>query len=82
MDCLNVLFENEAIQNYVAEKEEDILAGANAFHEYPQVVKDHVMENLNQFIGNTVEETHENIAEFARTSAFQYLHELVDLIDN
>jgi hypothetical protein len=82
MECLNVLFENEGIQNYVSEKEEDILAGANMFHEYPQVVKDHIMENLDDFLGETIEETHQNIVEFTASSAFQYLGEIVEMIDN
>ena len=82
MDCLNVLFENEGIQNYISEKENDILAGSNMFHEYPQVVKDHIMENLDEFVGSTIEETHQNMVEFTKSSAFQYLHEIVNTIDS
>jgi hypothetical protein len=80
MKCLNALFENEAIQTYVDSNEKSILESTQAFHEFPETVKNFVVENLSDFIGDDVEETYENIKTFAENSAFQYLHELSSAI--
>ncbi len=81
MECLTVLLEDEGMQNLLQEKEAEIIGGAEAFHQFPQVVKDYVMENLSDFIGSTVEETHQNIVEFTETAAFQYLTDIVEAIE-
>lgn len=80
MECLKVLFEDTGMQSFIESKEPEIVGGAEAFHQFPQIVKDYVSENLSDFIGNTVEETHQNIAEFTETAAFQYLSDIVDAI--
>jgi len=76
MKCLTALFENEAIQQYVDDNESIIAEATDKFHNFPEVVKAFVMENLEDFIGDDVEETFENIATFTSNSAFHYLHEL------
>jgi len=78
MKCLTALFENEAIQDYVDNSEESILEATAAFHEFPEEVKAYVMENLEDFIGEDVNDTFDNIVAFTENSAFQYLHELCD----
>ena len=81
MECLQVLLEDKGMQTLLQEKEVDIIGGAEAFHQFPQVVKDYVMENLDDFVGATVEETHQNIIEFTETAAFQYLNDIVEAIE-
>ena len=81
MECLSVLLEDEGMQSLLQEKEVDIIGGAEAFHQFPQVVKDYVVENLSDFVGSSVEETHQNITEFTETAAFQYLNDIVEAID-
>ena len=81
MECLSVLLEDKGMQTLLQEKEVDIIGGAEAFHQFPQIVKDYVMENLDDFIGNTVEDTHQNIVEFTETAGFQFLTDLVDSIE-
>ncbi len=81
MDCLNVLLEDEGIQNILESKQEEIIGGAEAFHQFPQIVKDYVSENLSDFIGEDVASTHQNIVEFTETAAFQYLNDIVESIE-
>jgi len=79
MKCLTALFENEEIQNYVDGNQDTILEATELFHQFPEQVKVFVIENLDDFIGDDVDETFENIAVFAENSAYQYLHELCQL---
>lgn len=81
MECLQTLLEDEGIQNFLQEKESDIINGAETFHQFPEVVKTYVMENLGEFIAPTIEETHQNIVEFTQTAAFQYLQEIVESVE-
>ena len=81
MDCLQTLLEDEGIKSYLQEKETEIVGGAEAFHKFPEVVKEYVMENLDLFIGESPQETHQSIVEFTETAAFQYLGDIVEMIE-
>lgn len=82
MEILENLLNDETMKQYLESQEESILGGAQAFHEFPQVIKDYVQENLDQFIGKTVKETYDNIVQFTETAALQYLSDIVESIES
>ena len=74
---LSTLLENEGIQNFLTVKEDAILEGAKAFHEYPQVIKNHILENLDQFIvPGDIKATYSRMVSFVESSVSQILSEL------
>ena len=81
MDCLKVLLDDTGMQTFLEQHETSIIDGANAFHEYPQQLKDHIVENLQDFVAPTLDETYENMVKFVETAAFQYLTDIVDSIE-
>lgn len=82
MEMLNALMESEAIQNYVASQETAIQEAATQFSQYPQQVKDHIAENLDEFIvPNDLNATYENIVNFVASAAETSLFGLCEAID-
>jgi hypothetical protein len=76
MKCLNVLFEDEGIQNFLQENEGSVVQAANMFAKFPQDVKTHILENIEVFLDEDVKKTYTNMREFAESAAFNFLHEL------
>lgn len=78
LKCLDKLMQNEVVQNLVTENEEIITSGSALLGEYPQVVKDYVLEHLETFIGEDVKSTYENIVVFTEASVSQFIDELTN----
>jgi len=78
LNCLDTLMKNDIVQNLVTENEEIIVSGAAVLGEYPQVVKDYVLEHLDTFIDEDVKTTFENIKVFTEASVSQFMSELSD----
>lgn len=78
LNCLDTLMKNDIVQNLVTENEEIITSGAEVFGEFPQVVKDYVLEHLNTFLDADVKTTFENIKVFTEASVSQFMDELSD----
>lgn len=77
MEMLQTLLENESIQTIINENENLILENAQIFHDYPQFIKTHIQENLENFIvpGN-IKATYENMVQFTESSVVSLLEEL------
>lgn len=74
---LSTLLENEGIQSYLNAKEDAIYEGAKVFHEYPQKIKDYMMEHLDSFIvPGDIKATYTRMSNFVETSVRQILEEL------
>lgn len=81
MEMLQVLLEDEGVQNLITENEDVIIPASNVFHEFPQVVKDYIQENLDEFIvPGDLKATYENMVTFSASAAANMLNELTDLI--
>ena len=77
MEMLTTFLENEGVQTLINDNEKAILESAVLFHSYPQVVKDYIQENLDQFIvpGN-LEATYNNMVAFTESTVMSLLEEL------
>lgn len=81
MELVPVLLENDGIQAYLSENEGSIVDAAKVFAEYPQIVKDHINENLKDFIvPNDMTATYENMVVFVESACAQFLTELTKMI--
>jgi hypothetical protein len=77
---LDAIFESESMQTYIEENEDIVLGINEIFSNFPAEVEKHVNENLSDFIGTTVHETHENIKEFTAVACSTFLNEICSLI--
>jgi len=77
---ISVILENESMQSYLEGCEDEILGAAAVYHTFPQDIKNHVLENLEDFIGENLEETFENIAIFTETAANCLISNMVESI--
>ena len=80
MQLISTLMENEAIQKYVTEQEALIVEASGMLGEFPQVVKDYIIENLSEFVGDTPSETYENMVQFTESAVNQFMTTLVENI--
>jgi len=78
MECLQAVLENEYISNYIDKNERKIYEMTSKFHAFPEIVKQYVVENLDDFVGDDLNETYENIKSFVSNSVFQYMHSLCE----
>jgi len=78
MKLLGVLLENEGMQSHIQSCETQILEAAEVYSTFPQELKNHINENLEAFIGNTIQETYANMKSFVEGAVFQLLHEMTD----
>jgi len=78
MELMNVLLENENMQATVQSKETEIMEAAQVYTDFPQEIKTHINENIEQFIGEDIKETYDNIKSFTEGAVFQLLHEMSD----
>lgn len=69
MQLLQELCENPAAQACLDAKESEIMEATGAFLQFPQQIKDHIVENLEQFIvpGN-LQATYEGMVVFAENA--------------
>lgn len=78
MKVLTALLENESVQQLLTEDEELIVAASGAFEATPEVVKDYIKENLEEFlVPGDVKATYENMVEFTAEFAKTFLEDLV-----
>jgi len=80
MELLNVLLENETMQADVQSHEAEILEATEIYNTFPQELKTHINENIENFLGADVQETYENMKSFVEGAVFQLLHEMTDQI--
>jgi len=64
MKAIKALMEDQEVQTMLSEQKESIDKGTEVLYEFADVVQEHVIENLSQFIGESVADTHSNIAYF------------------
>lgn len=81
MSYLQAVFEDEDVQNYVDSCEEELIEGTEYFHETPQMIKDYIFENLEDFVvPGDLEQTYLNIIKFVEGCVVDNLHEICDTI--
>lgn len=82
MELLQALLENEVSQQYLNENSELILAASEVFAEFPQVIRDYIRENLDDFIEpGDLEATRENMIIFTDSAVSTLLEELSGMIN-
>ena len=77
---LDILMEDASIQEMVNEKEvaQMITEGDDALVSFTQVIKDEVQSNPTKFLGETVQETVENISVFTEGAISAFANQLTD----
>ncbi len=76
MSRINTLLENESVVSML-EENTDLLEEANAsFDDWYGVMVDFVMENIEDFLDENLEETSKNVYTFATFATSQYLSEV------
>lgn len=83
MQLLQTLTENEGVQAHLDSKQSEIMEACASFGEFPQQVKDHIMENLDQFIvPGDLQATYNHIVSFTENAVEGALVGLVDGIES
>ena len=80
MKLLSTLLENEGIASYLTENENLIMEASQNLAMFPQVIKNYIAENMQDFIGSNVNETYANMVVFTESAVSQYMHELCNQI--
>lgn len=77
MEALQIVLEDEGVQQMIDENATAINESSETLVQFSDVIKDHIMENLDQFVepGN-LSDTHDNIKVFTEAAVSHFANEL------
>jgi len=79
MEKIKQLLESEDAKKLIEENQLIIEAGLELVEEFKSTIKEFVMENLPEFIGENLDDTIKNIRVFAEVTTAQYMYEISNL---
>ncbi len=75
---INTILENEEVKGIISENG-DVIDGATEFIlEFKDILKNFVLSNPQEFIGENIEQTVKNIGVFTEVATAQYITEISD----
>jgi hypothetical protein len=75
MSKVRALLENEEVQSLLSENEEILEAASADFAGWYDTMSNFILENLEQFLDENVEETYKNVYTFSTFATSQFLAE-------
>jgi hypothetical protein len=82
MSQVKALFENEDVVRVLSENEELVEATMGAAVEFKETLKNFVLANPGEFLGENIAETIKNINVFTEAATAQYIHEVTSFNSN
>lgn len=77
MEALQIVLEDEGIQSLIDKNSDAIMESSDVLVQFSDIVKEYVMENLEQFVEpGDLASTHENIKIYTESAVSCYANEL------
>lgn len=79
---IDTIMESEEVQTFFEQNQEVLQEAEEIIQEFPKILKSFVLENTQEFIGETLEETKKNIRVFSEVATAQYIQEVSAITSN
>jgi hypothetical protein len=80
MQVLQAIMETEEVKSIITECEDLINEAEGEVLQFPEQLKQFIINNPEEFIGENAEDTKKNIAVFTETATQHYLYNVCDVI--